>query len=90
MIYHHQNQISDISFPQEREKKRALKKLSKKFHAKNICEINSLKFTKLNFNKKKLPRFTKLSLRKSIYSSYSLTFTILKEVVDIPLFLTKL
>ena len=91
MIHHHQNQISDISFPQEREKKTgALKKLSKKFHAKNICEINSLKFTKLNFNEKNLPRFTKLSLRKSIYSSYSLTFTILNEVVDIPLFLTKL
>ena len=38
LLYNYQNQISDIYFLQERGKNsRALKKLSKKLHAKNIC-----------------------------------------------------
>ena len=39
MIYHHQNQISDISFPQEREKnwsiKEALKEVPRQEHLRN-------------------------------------------------------
>ena len=38
LLYHYQNQISDINFLQGRGKKsRALKTFSKKLHAKNIC-----------------------------------------------------
>ena len=51
--HHHQNQISDICFPQERGKNGgALKKLPKKLHAKNICEINSLQFAGKKTKKK--------------------------------------
>ena len=38
LLYHHQNRILDTYFFQERGKNTgALKKLSKKLHAKNIC-----------------------------------------------------
>ena len=67
--HHQQNHISDIYFPQERRKNGgALKKLPKKIHAKNICEINSLKFAEKKQRKTSSIRKIK-SIRKSIYFS---------------------
>ena len=87
LLCHHQNKISDICFPWEwgKQNAAALKKLSKKLIAKNICKIISLTFAKLNFHEKKPLQFAKLNLCEKIYyvHLYSL------YVVDI-LFLTKL